>query len=174
MAATSIQAAFRGFASRPYSRTVVKLQNIRRVSKLNGERNVEAALLKNLSVDLGLEIIEGVTLQKKNISRKKRVRDKQRKEKEERGAVALQTLVRARAAKFQVAERREIIDQRERSEAAQTLGRVMRGKIGRRQFSEKRKSECATLIQGRFRILASKERTEAMKNERKVKELEGN
>ena len=170
--ATSIQAAFRGFTIRPQNDRVLSLKDDRRAARMNGESSVEAAMLKGLDVQLGLEPIPGVTLPKAGKAGKKaRLREKRKKEKEAKGAVALQNVARIRNARQEVAAKRKQKEDQDQDQAAGVLGRVMRGKMGRKKFNEKKEGESITLIQGRFRMLQSKKRVDALKYERKVKEM---
>jgi hypothetical protein len=131
----------------------------------------QAVMLKELDGTLGLEPIEGGTLPKAR-SKKARLREKKRKEQEEKGAVALQNVARMRTAKLDVKAKRQQREDAEQAQAAGTLGRVMRGKMGRKKFNEKKEGESVTLIQGRFRMLQSKKKVDVLKHDRKLSELE--
>ena len=121
---------------------------------------------------LAIMSIPGVTLPKAGKAGKKaRLREKRKKEKEAKGAVALQNVARIRNARQEVAAKRKQKEDQDQDQAAGVLGRVMRGKMGRKKFNEKKEGESITLIQGRFRMLQSKKRVDALKYERKVKEM---
>eukprot|EP00620_Florenciella_sp_RCC1587_P017958 CAMPEP_0182568466 /NCGR_PEP_ID=MMETSP1324-20130603/9396_1 /TAXON_ID=236786 /ORGANISM="Florenciella sp., Strain RCC1587" /LENGTH=406 /DNA_ID=CAMNT_0024782611 /DNA_START=111 /DNA_END=1331 /DNA_ORIENTATION=+ len=166
-AATSIQSAFRGYATRPHAESVVTMKDIRREKALKGEATIETAMLKDLDIKLGLKPIPGVTLNppKKKMTKKQKRLAKKRAEEQEAGALKLQSMLRVKTANEKTAKLRDQKERREANNAAFMIQRSYRGYQGRQGFKQKRECESATLIQQRFRVMTAKARVKDLKED---------
>lgn len=165
-AATSIQACFRGFATRPHSEAVALIKDLLHEQRLDGEESVEAAMLQRLDVKLGMPSIPGVTLPRKKKTRKQVLKQQRKKAKEDKSAAVVQSVARRRFAKREKAKKIHEKEAADMKKAAFSIQRIYRGHHGRQDYQAEREDQSVTAIQNKFRMMRSQRRINTIRAEK--------